>query len=311
MSNINRITLNIDKNTHKVLNDCVKKYKEFNYGAKTPIPNQCFGTALTSSNEPSTLYFSEQAHAAINYLKELSHRYSVKNPNQPLPINYVCKGYKDHNGDIVIDYIFCPLLTEAMPTKGLGMNEVCEYILEHKKEISFPELQKLCYSQYIEYLSSDQSSIDHLGTDAVALFGYTKYPTTKNEPTSNCFTLGEIANSIFPGDIQIDHKISSGLISITPKTMEYPYKPGSDTLLSDGSLECMLVEYSYNESYHRVCPRTFLNITKCLGKNYYFKEKSLQEIQDFTRIKISNSRQPIEGITQSPDINVSEDEYTM
>ena len=262
--------------------------------ATTPIPNQVFATEQNRFGKPATIIFTQNAINYLQYLRNVAHHISLiqtSEEKQQHPLKFGCFGYKNNNGNIIINSIECPVYTEA---RNQGINdpkEVIQYIIHrmNSKDISIENSSGVY--DYLKYAHLNTQKIPN-GCEAVALLGTTKHASLDND-TYNCFSVSELSEAVMPYYVSVkSDNIVSGTLAITPKTISEKYlvsrgkKDNVGEYLQDGSLEVALISYEKSPTSGYVTPVNITNITQALAQT----DKGLQPI------KISMSSQPTESL---------------
>ena len=281
-SNIFRFLTNIRKNPkeNRLINAIANKFPEHSLGANTPFPNQALETATYNGN-PCCLYFTGEASKALQDIRNIAqvtahNKFAIGLEDKP--VDFVCFGYLDHSGDIIITEINNPSL-EMYREEKLNLAEAYRKSLYHRE--SSIEVQSKCFDYLRENKFGDKGSI---GLMPVALIGTTRPIVATTDGSENCPKFSEIARAILPANVNIDHPIISGTLSVSPKYQKQT--PSGESVLSNGSLECVLIDYKYNKN-NTVTPDKFFNVTRC------------QEVlPDESRkiVDISKSKQPLDGL---------------
>lgn len=293
MANLLRLTNNVNnQEIGKVFNSIHKEFSEYNFGSKTPVPNQVLPTDLNDERLPSTIYFSKNAFDQLQRIREIDHQCSALRSSKGIsnkPIDFACFGYRDWDGNIFINSIEVPLF-EYLASQKLSTKKGIEAIVKDNK-IPSKDLHIDATCRVFDYLRENIFTKDPIGSELVALCGTTKHTESIYDAKSNCFTLGELAESVIP-NVKVRESITSGMISITPKTVNASRilrkKMCDDTCLIDGSIECALISYVPNGQLGYVKPSTITNVTRAVGIT------SNGQVP----IRISSSDQPLQGLYQ-------------
>lgn len=303
MANKARLLSNIianDRECGKVFHSIAKlnKTSANSLPAVTPVPNQVFATEHNRFGKDATIHFTKSASQFLEYLRELDHYITTTNASkgkQSPPLKFACYGYKDLDGDIVINSIDCPVYEEAYQQGFTKKSQIIEYIMQNmgSKDMSIENSARV-----FDYLrQSNFASPKPIGTDIVALMGTTKHASLEGDEY-NCFTVGELAESVLPYYVPVNADgIISGTLAITPKTISEKYllsrgsKDNIADYLQDGSIEVALISYAKSESTGYVTPTKITNVTKALAQT----DKGL------TPLKISSSTQPTSRIYKAQD----------
>ena len=189
---------------------------------------------------------------------------------------------------------YCKIIIDAIQQNPTIINQILEelelseeeffnYISENTASADFNlESPSLMY----EYLRLQTFKDPPIGSAIVGLIGYTKH-----ENSNNCFKLSEVAEAVVPQmPIRADN-IMSGVIAITPKTINatklYSQKNKSiDNSLENGSLECAIIEYQKNPKTNAVQPTNIMNVCRAVE---IVNDKAIP-------IKISSSSQPTDNL---------------
>ena len=295
MANIQRLVKNTclyDQEVKKVFNSIAEK-ADTNIdclGATTPIPNQVFASKYNSNGEFAKIFFMEKAYKQLSEIREIDHLCSSSRMSRNKRVNsikFVCYGYQDFDGDIVITSIDCPIIRKAYSKKFKNKESFYDFIAT--ETISKEFNHEASYLMY-DYLKDVAISQPAIGNSVVALLGYTKPETDKDY--DRCFKLSEIAEAVIPNVTVRSDNIKSGVIAITPKTLKASllYNKSAydniDKYLEDGSLECALISYSKNPKTGQVVPTTIQDIKKASAET---KDKQID-------LKISASLEPTEKL---------------
>lgn len=282
--------LNIKDNTEltKVFDSINNKNSGIN--SKTPIPNQAFAPAFTTDFNFTKIIFTEEAYESIQLIRELDHIYTAKtfsNSKKTHPIKFACYGYKDFDEHIIITEIDCPLLEEIKYKNFSSNHDLVKFV---EFSLAFGRANRDIPTLMREYLRNAHANHLSIGTDVVALIGQTISPSL-DETTQNTFTMGELNDAVLPDRVSFNgnNGIISGILGITPKTVNYSAFQNRDTdtknttLTHDGSLECALITYSKRNN-NTVVPNNIVNI----------KEASrFKDGKEFPLL-ISSSTQPLD-----------------
>lgn len=283
--NLLRLILNMkkDPNLNRLINSIDKKFSNYGLGANTPLPNQALETASFGNGSPSCLYFSESASKKLQTIRDLAQNkyvYRFKQGKEDKPIDFVCIGYLDHSGDIVITDTYMPGI-EIYEEANLDIQEAI-YKSSLSKDVGIVT-QSECFD-YLRRVKLNTKINNSIGIMPVALMGTTRPIIATNDGSEYCPKFSEIAKAIMPANVDIDHPIMSGVLSVSPKYQAQ--SPNGETTLTNGSLECVLISYKNNKN-NTVTPEGFFNVTRC------------QEIlKDQSRhvVDISKSKQPLTDI---------------
>lgn len=295
MANLLRLINNVCNNNNeidKVFRGIDRKFPEYGLGSPTPIPNQVLPTDLNDENMPSIIYFSKSAYSKLQKIRDIDHKCSVVRSSKGIadkPLEFALMGYRDWDGNIFINNIEVPIF-EQLASSRLSTQKGIEAIATDKN-ISYKDLHTETTSRVFDYLKNNKFAKSPIGSELVALLGTTKHANKSNPDASNCFTMSELAESVIP-NVKVHENITSGILSITPKTLETNkrslFSIGTPkTYLNDGSLECALVSYLRNEQSGYVKPIGLTNVTRAKGVNARDEHES---------IMISSSSQPIKGL---------------
>lgn len=300
MANTNRL-LNIRNNNSeldKFFKSIAMKY-DSRLGINTPVPNHALATELNANGRPATLYFSENAYRMLQFIRNIDHqvsslRASVGIADQPL--EFVCYGYRDFAGDIMIENIDAPILEMMNKLEFDDNNKRLEYLAYYSKQFAKDSHIETTSRMY-DFLKNLTLTEPAVGQEVVALYGTTKPPI--GEKTSNCFTIKELADAVIP-NVPVAGRISTGILAITPKLIEFGRLMREDgnnlsDYLKDGSLECAMISYAMSEKTKKVTPINITNVTQARA----IWDSKTHDVQ------ISQSKQPTNVY------RVKEDEHTM
>jgi len=290
MANISRLVKNISNNdpeARKVFESIANKSNTTSdqISANALVPNQAFSAAYNNLGEFSKIIFLDSAFKKLDTIREFDHfcsAYRYSNNKKPVSIRFNCYGYKDHDGDIVITNIDCPLLDIAFSRKFKTEHELYDFI-STRANSSVYNIETS--SRMYDYLRHNVFTQPSVGTDVVALHGYTKPDST------NCCKISEIAESVIPQISVASNSIMSGVIAITPKTINTSaiYNKNKNSIedcLEDGSLEVAIISYKKNPNTGTVSPIAIHDVKNSVG---------IISEQQYV-LKISSSNQPLNGI---------------
>lgn len=284
MANINRLINNIsDPSTNKALNSIFEN--SIISSSSTPIPNQVLPAAIKADGTPVSLYFVNDAFNKICLIEDLAQKQTIqrekaKKPDRP--IEFLCTGYVDFAGDLVINKVYIPALDFVKGT--------CKTMEEAEKKFSLSKLPAGIHSNLIneqnKYLKNTSlgDPKSEIGQGLVTLLGTTK-PDMPDSQYSNCFKLSELADSVINGDNIPKHNIVTGTIATTPYTIE---KQGNTYYSIPGSIECTAISYDYKNN-GKAFPTKISNIISCYANT---KDNRL------IKVKISQSSQPTNGLVE-------------
>lgn len=290
MANLVRLLNNVrnDNEVDSVFRSIDKKYPTCLLGATTPVSNQLFSPLQNKDSKVSSIIFTEQAYSVLQLIQDLDHKCSVLRTNSKLstrPIRFICYGYLDFDGDIIINHIEVPIFN-LIKNLNIPTNKQIEYLAFGK----IPgDLNTHTHSKHYDYLRSKSlGKKNPIGSAIVSLVGYTKHPSKKQEPISNCFQLSEIANAVMP-DIPTTDNILSGVLAITPKTIDATNIDSKHPVfnIQDGSLECAILTYTRSETTGTSKPTSIYNITHA---------QAITSDGKFKDLLISASRQDTDGL---------------
>lgn len=244
MAQIQRLLTNVmkdSKNNH-TFNSIFNKYREYGAGAKTPIPNQAFSPSIKSNGQPTSIYFDDYTTTQLQKVRNLAHEqtiYREKNKQKDRAIEFVCQGYIDNAGDIVIYDIIIPSL-EIFAEKNLTYGDFYQTTIPKEAHIN-------TIAMFHDHLrvSSLRNNDGKIGTHIVSLIGTTR-PIIEETEIQNCLRLSELADATIKGDVTLKQPVRTGVLSISPKTLTK--KAGEGYVLTDGSLECAIINYEYNNN---------------------------------------------------------------
>lgn len=299
MADLNRFLNNIrnyDREFADFMSCCRQKYK--NIGATTPIPNQALPTLYNNLGKEAELVFDKPAYYMLNKIRNLNERFEVlskKNKSIHIPIKFICTGYRDKNGDIVIDNITCPIF-EHLSQKFKSTQQINEYITTHYSELS--QLNKYINFDGYDYLMHGTVGTQPIGTHIVSLIGQTR-PQNNIGELINCCKMSELAEATMPNEPVADN-IISGTLLITPDTFakDSTDKSGNSLKRIPGSLECTIISYIKSPNTSKTVPIRLDNIVKSWG----FTADEQRE-----NIAISQSPQDLSGLPSMPDARTFED----
>lgn len=314
MANIERLLNGISRspsNVEEVMESIFHKFPEYGISSSTPVPNQVFAPDLNDERDPSTMFFSKKAYSNLKAITEFDYRCTVERESlgkANRPLEFTCYGRRDLDGNIYIENIEVPLFEEYFPGKRTLSQKDVEYIVR-SNDISSRDMHIEATSRAFDFLKNNTFDNVPIENELVALIGTTKHYQKDNPETSNCFTLGEVADSIIP-HVKANSNIITGIIAITPKTVEFK-KPRGHKLFSikdcfyqvNGSLECLIAYYTHkNEKSSYVRPYHLANIVKA---------SVITSNGDQEAIKISKSKQPIDGLVRGKRLNRDSKGYEM
>lgn len=314
MANIERLLNGLSKspsNVDEVMKSIFHKFPEYRISSSTPVPNQVFAPDLNDRRDPSTMYFSKKAFSKLKVITEFDYRCTAERESlgkADRPLEFTCYGYRDWDGDIYIDNIEIPLFEEYFPHKRTLTQKDVETIVRNN-DVSSRDMHIEATSRAFDFLRNSTFTNAPVGDELVALIGTTKHYQKDNPEASNCFTLGEIADSIIP-NVKAKSNIITGILAITPKTMEFKKPRGRKPFSTkdcfhqvDGSLECLIAYYTNRcEKSCYIRPYHLANIVSATG---------ITSNGDMETIKVSQSKQPIDGLVRGMPLNRDSQENEM
>lgn len=294
-TNISRVISSCRNNPElgHLLTSCDKKFSSYRFGTNMPIPNQCLKTATKKNGQPVKLCINKNAGLILDMIRNLAQEkstYRLENNKKDTPIEFVCMGYLNKSGNIVIDNIVIPSLQELCDNSQ-DIEDAKEKLFKYvaKKEAN---IDLLC--TYFDYMRDNvYPAKEKFGLMPIALLGTTKPLVSYNDQTENCPRLGEIAKSVVPGDAEFRTPFVSGLLCVTPKTIK---QTPNGQELQDGSLECIVTTYEKLKNNY-VKPNNMLNIVSC---------ERITPQDTIAIVPISCSHQPLENL---PRITGSHQKY--
>jgi len=288
MANIYRFLSNVrrDDNMKKLVEEIDNMFPETRLGGETPFPNQVLPTANTNGT-PICLYFEQFATDKLNKIRRLAQRQSnfrITANKSDKSIEFVCLGYQDKDGDIVIYDIGVPSIEpfKNPDKKTVNLNKF--FNRTNSKEIS-NDTEDL----FLNHLRSKEALKYFNGKTPVALWGCTKPIVTTKNKSEYCPKFSEIAKAIVPGNIEFKSPIITGLLTVSPI---YMAQTPDGIRPKDGSLECILVNYKAN-SNNTQTPISFTNVTRC---------QQTESSGELKVVDISKSYQPIDGLPNYSDV---------
>lgn len=285
-----------------VLDSIDQKFPEYGLGSSTPIPNQVLATDLNYSRSPSTMFFSKKAYAKLQIIREIDYECTNIRKTEgkaDKPLEFVCYGYRDLDGDLFIEDIECPIFEQIL-TKGkrsFTQKDIRNIALN--ENISFKDLHTETTCRAFDHLRNCKFANTPVGDELLALLGTTKHTLDELSELSNCFTMKELAESVIP-NVKVHEDIATGILAITPKSIQKVKTHGIKSPFSthryqqvDGSLECAIISYNrtannYAKPYH------ISNVTRAEG---------ITSDGNRVPIKISSSLQPTEGLYHAKPLN--------
>ena len=269
-----------DPQLTKLLKEIDNNFEDYNLGSNTPIPNQAFETA-SNKHRPICLYFSANAAdklTSIRQIAQIKSDHRLSSNKEDTPIEFLCTGYIDHSWDIVITNIIIPQISiykeNNIDPKEAILNSV-------KSKDANIEL----INSYYDYLKDSKinKKDDNIGIMPIALLGTTRPIIKTNDNTEYCPRLSEIAKAIMPANVEINHPIKSGILSVSP--LEIVQTP-TGKQYRNGSLECLMIGYEHNKN-GTVSPNRFFNVTRCQQADKNGK---------LSIVDISKSKQPLKNL---------------
>ena len=236
--------------------------------SKTPIPNQLFAPGYTDDFDFTKITFMEEAYSSLQRIRELDHIYTSKTFNSKKkthPIKFLCYGYKDFDGHIIITEIDCPLLDELAKKKLSSNEELAKFV---ELFVTYSKTNRETQTYMREYLRNFSFNEPPIGTHIVALIGQTM-PATLDSSIQNTFNMGELNSAVLPDKVKFEgnHGLISGIIGIAQKTVNYSAllnkkaRLESSSITQDGSLECAVISYTKRPN-NTVMPTNVVNITE-------------------------------------------------
>ena len=281
-TNINRFLSSIKNNAkvNKLIKAIDKKYPSYALGAQTPLLNHYLHVAKNLHGNATTLFLKEQASVALDNIRHLAQKKSVYRLDKhktDTPIDFLCFGYQDHDGDVVIERIIVPALI-VLRHASKSSEEAIKKSFDYVPSKDFRTDTLATYYDYLLYTNLDFKGSE--GKKPVALLGTTKPIVSYTDHTEDCPRFSEIAKSIVPGDVKFGHDFLTGLLTVSPyEVVQTP----EGLAYKNGSLECVLTDYKISNKTHFATPEQFTNVTKCVQTT---PDGKLEELH------ISSSDQP-------------------
>ena len=280
MANINRL-LTVRKNPalNNFFSAIDDKFGNYSLGANTPILNHYLQTQQNFNDKPAILYLDKQPTEMLRCIRQLAQRKSVhrleRNKNDT-PIEFICYGYLDHNGDIVLKNIQIPAYNKIRQTSKT-ISEAYEKLFNYIPN----KVDKIEYmSDYLDFLRNTKLNGQYsIGRMPVAMLGTTKPIVSYSDGTENCPRFNELAKSIIPGDINFG-EVMTGVLTVSPYSMT---QTRHGLTFKDGSLEGVLTHYAISPTTGYSSPCNLTNLTLC---------KTTDSAEKFHDCEISNSSQP-------------------
>lgn len=300
MAEINRV-LNIGNNNPAIalaLGAMADREPNNKLGAKSLIQNQALPIETTREETPASIIFTEYAYSMLNFLKNIHHKSTVlreKIQKKATPTEFVCYGYRDHNGDIVICDIDSFSIDEAkIDENSVDVKKIAEQ--NPNKDIRIDSTARM-----FEYIRHSGFTPDELGKEPVALLGILR-PEDLTDEKKCTPTLKEVADIVPPANAIFPSNFSTGILLIPKDNLE---KTKEGFTLVPASMECLLIENSlYGKGSSR--PTNMTNITRAMA---FTPEgtKSLsisQNPQDLSNLPIPKLNKP-----NFTDFTVDENDY--
>lgn len=304
--NISRLLNNIYKNDKQSSNvlDSIEAHNK-GIGAKTPIPNQALPTLQNNSNDDlAQMIFTPRAYYILKKIRKIDKLiyplFRSKNLTPP-PLNFYLSGYKDFDGDIVIDQIYCPIIDAINKYDCKSHQEVLSRLLELDYETLNQDTIGYAYDSMrledfskvpVINASTNEKYMQPIGTHSVVLIGKTRTQDNLGE-LATCCNLKELAESVIPDvEVKCDNLIS-GTLLITPQIQVRTAKNSptqSAYTFQPGSLECSLITYIKSNTTHKVQPCSIDNIARAIG---------ITPTGEKENISISTSPQNITNISRA------------
>ncbi|MBE5738475.1 MAG: hypothetical protein E7354_01965 [Clostridiales bacterium] len=283
MSNVNRTLTNLckDRLTATALEAIEKRDGLFD--ATSVIPNQAFPTQINDLNQPSCVFFSEEATTTLDFLKRVAHKLAVTRDKMKKPgtqIEFVCYGYRDHDNDIVIYDIDCPYVDEFVDEKR-GVVDIA------KMAKSTPDRKNRTDTTYkmYDFVYRNSFSENPIGRELVPFLGLIRPEDTVGEK-KHAPTLREISDIVVPGDVKFPADFSTGLLIIPPSDIQRT-KDGLERV--DASMECMVIDHTRTPSGNAK-PNSIANLTMC----------EMITANGNKKMPMSQNRQNLEGLPTLP-----------
>ena len=280
MANINRL-LTVRKNPqlNKYFAALDSEFRNYSLGANTPILNHYLETQQNFDGNPATLYLDKQPTEVLRFIRQLAQRKSthrLERDKNDTPIEFICYGYLDYSGDIVIKEIQMPYYN-IIRQKSKTINEVYEklynYIPSKEDKIEY-------MSKYLDFLRNTKlNGKNSIGIMPVAMLGTTKPIVSYPDNTENCPRFNELAKSIIPGDIDFGD-VMTGILTVSPYSMT---QTKNGLTFKDGSLEGILTHYTISPTTGYSSPSNLTNLTEC---------KTIDSAEKLHECEISNSSEP-------------------
>ena len=307
MANLSRLLNNIykyDKDSRIVLDNIEKQTHLL--GARTPIPNQALPTLLNNSgDELAQITFTEDSYdklRRIRSLEKLITQLFKTNSQNPPNINFFCTGYRDFDGDIIINQIVCPILDMASHSNFKSHQEIYNYLFSQNYKNLNEDTIAYAYENMrladftisrTGHIPQEKENILPIGTHSVVLIGTTRSQEGLGE-LATCCNLRELAESIIPDVPVACNNLITGSLLITP---DIQVRTGKETkeqsayTLQPGSLECTIATYYRSEKTGKVHPYRLDNITRAAGLLFNGETEN---------IRISSSPQNLGNIERAP-----------
>lgn len=287
MANLDRTKGIPNKDVTEVLKSIEKR--EGGLTAKTLIPNQAFPIETTKENKPACIYFNDFACRMLDFLKDIHHKSAIMREKQckrDTQLEFVCYGYRDHNGDIVICDIDSAQLDEiSNPDKSINLSKLASYTPTKDTRIDST-------ARMFEYVRHSGILPTGIANEPVALLGLLR-PEDMLTAQRNTPLLKEMADIVLPGNAQVTSNFSTGLLVIPPAEIA---RTANGYRLTDASMESLLIEHKLT-SKNYAKPVAITNITKAIAKT-----QSGDKV-----ISISQNRQNLNGLPIAK-LNIREEE---
>lgn len=280
-NNVYRLITNMRKNptTRSLINAMGNKFDSYAMGSNTPFINQILETSSNGADRPTCLYFTPTATLQLKKIRELAQekfKYRKKEGKEDRPIDFLCYGYQDFAGDIVIDFLEIPYM------KGTPSADFYSTLFKLNPSAVANEKMNTAFHNYLSQSTIGREK-NTIGLMPVAFYGTTRPIVATTDNTQNCPRFSEVSKAIVSTKTKFKQPIKTGLLSISPKTIE---QTPNGAIYRDGSLECVVIDYNVNQN-GLATPSQFSNIIHC---------QQTEQNGQRTIVDISKSYQPTTGL---------------
>lgn len=260
------------------------------FEGRLKVPNQAFDCLIKKDNEPQSIIFTKHATNALDRLRSNAKKQSNYRKSHNLKdkrIEFLCLGYIDPVGDIIITDIVTPIeiIYKNMITSNQKISSTEATSRIFGNSISAIKIKNIMEEKFKNHIMSKDPNDYSL----VSLRGFTS-PQVEGDGEDNCIKLKDLTDSIVPGNLKPQENIVTGVINLTPPTDKNP----------NGNIECAIIPHRTNAN-GTTTPTKIYNVINAQEEREVGKYSAT-----LTPSPISQSNQPLTGLKPQKYLSIDD-----